>query len=280
MSGWRRLRMGMATLLGLAPQGFFIPYRYAATLPRPGFRGRLPAVEDLFRRAEPSFHAWLDALDSHRDAVTALGRGSRPDPRWDQMWFPRLDGAMAYTIARSLRPRRIVEIGGGHSTRFLARAVKDAGAECRHIVIDPSPRARLDGLAIEHINKPLAQAGMDPFSGLAAGDILFVDSSHILVPGSDVDVLLNHFLPQLPPGVMVHFHDIFLPDDYPVGWAWRGYNEQQGVAALLHGQAFRPVFSSRYVITRMPGRFAQSAAARLPFVPGSFEASLWMLKEK
>lgn len=280
MSGWRRLRMGLATLLGFSPQGFFIPYRYADTLPRAGFRGRMPAVETLFGQAEPSFQQWLDNLDSYREDIAAIGRGQRPEPRWDQMWFPRLDGAMAYTMARSLKPKRIVEIGGGHSTRFLARGVKDGGAPCRHIVIDPSPRAKLDGLNIEHIDKPLAQAGMDPFAGLAAGDILFIDSSHILVPGSDVDVLLNHFLPHLPRGVMVHFHDIFLPDDYPVGWSWRGYNEQQGVAALLHGGAFRPVFSSRYVITRLPARFAQSGVARLPFVPGSFEASLWMLKER
>jgi predicted O-methyltransferase YrrM len=272
--------MALSTVLGFDPQGFFIPYRYAKTLPRAGFRGRLPAIEALFKQAEPSFAAWLDRLEPHRDTLAAFGRKPPPEPRWNQMWFPRLDGAMAYALVREAKPARIVEIGGGHSTRFMARSLKDSGHACRHVVIDPSPRAKLKGLDVEHIDKPLAQAGMDPFTLLQAGDVLFVDSSHILMPGSDVDVLLNHFLPSLPRGVLVHFHDIFLPDDYPVGWAWRGYNEQQGVAALLHGGAFRPVFSSRYVITRMPARFAQSAAAKLPFEPGSFEASLWLLRER
>lgn len=279
MSSWRRLRMGLATLLGGAPQGFFIPYRLAATLPRAGFRGRFPSIEARFRAAETGFGNWLDAMEPYREALAGLGREPKPAPRWTQMWFPRLDAAMAYTMVRALRPKRIVEIGGGHSTRFMVRAARDENHDCRHLVIDPQPRAGLAGLGVEHIALPLAQAGLDPFAGLEAGDFLFIDSSHILVPGSDVDVLLNNFLPDLPRGVMIHFHDIFLPDDYPVGWDWRGYNEQQGVAALLGGGGFRPVFSSRYVITRMPARFAASAAAKLPFVPGSFEASLWLLKE-
>ena len=49
------------------------------------------------------------------------------------------------------------------------------------------------------------------------------------MPGSDVDLLLNEVLPQLRPGVLIHLHDIFLPDPYPAGWAWRGYNEQVAV---------------------------------------------------
>ncbi len=279
MSFWRRLRMGLATLIGPTPQGFFIPYRHADTLPRAGFRGRFPSLEARFKKAEPGFDVWLETMERYRDALTAIGHEPAPAPRWEQMWFPRLDGAMAYTMVRALRPRRIVEIGGGHSTRFMARAARDENYECRHIVIDPKPRADLAGLRIEHVALPLAQAGLDPFAGLEAGDFVFIDSSHILVPGSDVDVLLNNFLPELPRGVMVHFHDIFLPDDYPMGWDWRGYNEQQGVAALMGGGGFRPVFSSRYVVTRMPARFAVCAASKLPFVPGSFEASLWLLKE-
>ncbi|MFX7914564.1 class I SAM-dependent methyltransferase, partial [Acinetobacter baumannii] len=73
------------------------------------------------------------------------------------------------------------------------------------------------------------------FAALAAGDVLFIDSSHVLMPGSDVDLLFNQVLPRLKPGVLVHIHDIFLPDDYPASWGWRGYNEQQGVACLLQG---------------------------------------------
>ena len=70
---------------------------------------------------------------------------------------------------------------------------------------------------------------------LAPGDVLSIDSSHILMPGTDVDILLNRVLPALPAGVLVHIHDVFLPDDYPPAWSWRGYNEQLGVAALVQG---------------------------------------------
>src|SRR3989337_782513 len=57
------------------------------------------------------------------------------------------------------------------------------------------------------------------FPPLGEGDILFIDSSHQLKPGSDVEFLLKAVLPMLPAGVRVHFHDIFLPDDYPASWA-------------------------------------------------------------
>ena len=58
------------------------------------------------------------------------------------------------------------------------------------------------------------------------------------MPGTDVDFLLNRILPALPAGVLVHVHDVFLPDDYPADWEWRGYNEQLGVAALIQGRGF------------------------------------------
>ena len=279
MSAWRRLRMGLSTVLGLGRQGFFIPYRHADAMPRAGFRARFPAIEARFKAATPSFLTWLDAIDEHAAALTAIGEAPPPAPRWSQMWFPRLDAAMAYTLMRKVRPQRVVEVGSGHSTRFLARAVADGGFNCQITCIDPAPRASIAGLAVARIDQTLSAPGLEAFANLQAGDVVFIDSSHILMPGSDVDLLLNQVLPSLAKGVLVHLHDVFLPDDYPAAWAWRGYNEQQGVAALLAGGGFRPIFSSRYVITRMAPRFATSAAATLPFVPGSFEASLWLLKE-
>ncbi len=121
-------------------------------------------------------------------------------------------------------------------------------------------------------------AGMGAFAELAAGDMLVVDSSHILMPGTDVDLLLNRVLPALPSGVLVHFHDIFLPDDYPAGWAWRGYNEQLGVAALLSGGTFEPLFASHYATTRLAEAVAGGVVGRLPLQPGARNSSLWLCK--
>jgi len=274
----RRLRFGLATVLGLAKRGFFIPYRYADTLPGPGARPPYRAIEALFDAHRDDFVALIDGLGDYADAFAAIGPDVPPAPRWNQDWFPRLDAAVAYALVRRGAPARIVEVGSGHSTRFMARAVADGGLATRITAIDPAPRAALDGLDVEIIRKPVHEAGAAPFADLAAGDVLFIDSSHILMPGSDVDWLFNHLLPTLPAGLRVHIHDVFLPDDYPAGWDWRGYNEQLGVAAMLLAGGYRPLFASHYATTRLAAALAESAVARLPLDDGAYESSLWLEK--
>ena len=272
----RLLRMGLLTVLGVARRGFFIPYRHAGLVP-----GTLPAYrpfEFLFAAAEPEFRRLLAAMEAFSAALEAIGGGPPPAPRWTQGWFARLDGAACYVIVRTRRPRRIVEVGSGHSTRFLARAVADEGIDAEITAIDPQPRADIAGLPVRCIRTTVQEAGLTPFAALESGDILFVDSSHIAVPGSDVDMVFNRVLPALPAGVLVHIHDVCLPDDYFPDWRWRGYNEQQAVAALLGGGGFQPLFASHYVATRMAGLVADSVAGRLPLLAGAVETSLWLTK--
>ena len=271
----RLLGLGLATVLGLAKRGFFIPYAHAAQVRRRGY----PVIYELFRQREEGFAAFLDVIGGYADALQAIGPDTPPEPRWNQGWFPRLDGAAAYAMVRHHAPRRIVEVGSGHSTRFLARAVRDGAIECEITAIDPAPRATIVGLPVRTIASTVQEAGEAPFVALAPGDLLFVDSSHILMPGSDVDFLLSRALPALPAGVLVHFHDIFLPEDYPESWTWRGYNEQTAVAALIAGgDAYEVLFASRYVTTTMAKRFSESVTARLAFIDGAFENSLWLQK--
>ena len=116
------------------------------------------------------------------------------------------------------------------------------------------------------------------FRELAAGDMLLVDSSHILMPGSDVDLLLSRFMPSLAAGVLVQFHDIFLPDPYPGDWEWRGYNEQSGVGAMLAGGGWSIEFASHYAVTRLSDAVARSVIGRLPLKDGARETSLWLKK--
>jgi hypothetical protein len=264
--------MGLATLLG-RPQGFFSPYRYAASVAAPG---PYPAIEAAFRAAEPDFAAVLDAIGTHGPRLAGFD-GPPPEPRWSQSWFPRLDGAAAYSLVMRQRPARIVEVGSGHSTRMLARAAADAGADTRITCIDPAPRAALRGLNIDWQERILAEADLPLFESLAPGDIAFFDSSHLLWPGSDVDIIVNRLLPALAPGVLVHIHDILLPDPYPAGWEWRGYTEQLGLPGWILGGAFRPLFSSHYALTRMQAA-ARPAIAALPFPGGARETSLWLIR--
>lgn len=273
----RALRLGLTTVLGLARRGFFIPHRYAGRLARPGANAPYEPIRRRFAECEAAFRDTLSLVESFGDDVRGIGAGPSPAPRWEQDWFPRLDAAVLYALLRHERPSRVVEVGSGHSTRFIARAVSDGAFPCAVTAVDPDPRAALSGLDVEFLPMTVQEAGTGPFDTLRAGDFLVIDSSHVLMPGSDVDTVLNRVLPALPEGVWIHFHDVFLPDDYPAEWSWRGYNEQTAVAQLVFG-GYEPVFSSRYVTTAMPAALDASVARRLPIPPGAFESSLWLRK--
>jgi hypothetical protein len=267
---WRRLALGLPTVLGLKPRGWFIPHRYAPLLPPPGAQPPYPAIERLFERNVTTFVGVLDAVDSHANQLEGL------KSLFDQSWFPSLDAAVAYTLVRERKPQRIVEVGSGHSTRVLSRALGGVG---EIVAIDPAPRADIIDLpGVRVVPSTLQAAPLELFDGLKAGDALFIDSSHILMPGSDVDILLNRVLPMLPAGVLVHIHDIFLPFDYPPIWGWRAYNEQQGVLPLLATGAYRPLFSSAWAERRLGERLSRSVVERLPRPTDAIAASLWLEK--
>lgn len=275
----RRLTLGLGTLLGVGRRGYFVPYRHAARLigQRVSYNATLP----IFERERPGFARVLRALDDLGDSLREIERTAHSEvaqPRWAQDWFPPLDAAIAYTLVRTCRPRRIVEIGSGHSTRFLLRAMRDSGMPARLMAIDPEPRATLPSKDLEIRRATIQDVGLTPFACLEPGDFVVVDSSHILMPGSDVDIIVNAVLPLLPQGTYVHFHDIFLPDDYPADWHWRSYNEQSVVAALLLSGAYRPIFSSYYAATRMADAVAKSTVATLPRLAGARDSSLWLVK--
>lgn len=267
--------MGLRTVLGLRPDGFFIPYRYAGSVRPMAY----PALAPAFVAAEPRMRETIDAIRSFSEVFAGFG-GPPPTPRFEQDWFPRLDGAAAYTIVRKLRPRKIVEIGSGHSTRFLAQAVVDANMACEFLCIDPAPRAKLAGLPVRHLPKVLADIEPGFVEQLGRGDVLFVDSSHIAMPGSDVDCLLGDVMPRLAPGVVVHVHDIFLPDTYPADWTWRGYNEQLPVACLLQGGAWEILFASHWVATRRPEWIEMAGLAGIPLAAGARESSIWLVRKE
>jgi predicted O-methyltransferase YrrM len=270
-TGLRRLAFGLSTILGLSSRGFFIPYRYAGSVEPRDY----PALRPLFEAAEPQFRTVMDEIARFGEDLGRIAAGDGP-ARFDQDWFPRLDAAAAYALVRTHRPARIVEIGSGHSTRFLARAVRDGGLSTEILCIDPAPRADLSQLGATHMPRLLAEADPALFAALKPGDVLFIDSSHVAMPGTDVDRLFLEVLPRLPAGALLHFHDVFLPEGYPPEWTWRGYNEQLLAGALLQGGGYELVFASRYVATCRPEWL--SPLAYLPLPPGAFETSLWLEK--
>lgn len=273
----RRLSMGLQTVLGLRKRGFFLPYRYADSVHAPG---GYSALDGLFQNAASDFASLLGEIEALAPAIDVLISGDR-GCRLDQDWFPRLDALAAYAMLRTRKPTRVVEVGSGHSTRFMAAAIEDGGLGTTLTCIDPAPRASLRGLDVTWQKTVLQTAPREQLEALEHGDVLFIDSSHLLMPGTDVDHLIGHILPSLSVGVLLHVHDIFLPDGYPESWAWRGYNEQSAIAALLQGSSYRLLFASRYVATRMGERLIASphlAPARITRDQDNLASSLWLEK--
>jgi len=92
--------MGLATVLGLARKGFFIPYRYANVVPRPGARAPYAILGELLHEHEDDFRTLLDGMDGFASALKSIGGDRPPEPRWNQDW-PPLDAAAAYTLVRA-----------------------------------------------------------------------------------------------------------------------------------------------------------------------------------
>jgi hypothetical protein len=166
--------------------------------------------------------------------------------------FERLDARMLFCLLRHLAPRRLLEVGSGYSSLLAADVNRRfLGGATEITCIEPFPRAFLSrgvpGIA-RLLAQPVQEVGLEPFLALAANDVLFIDSSHVSKTGSDVNFLCLEVLPRLAPGVWIHLHDIFLPNDYPREWVLeeeRSWNEQYLVQALLmYSRAFAVRFGS------------------------------------
>jgi predicted O-methyltransferase YrrM len=153
---------------------------------------------------------------------------------WRNQYLPGLDIVSLYTIVKAKKPSKIIEIGSGHSTVIMRRAVSDAGLHTKMICIDPAPRRDIREFSDQWIDNSLESLeSLQIFTSLAAGDILFFDGSHLCLPNSDVVVFFLEILPTLASGVIVHLHDIYLPYDYPPDMIKRGYGEQYLLAQAL-----------------------------------------------
>lgn len=152
-------------------------------------------------------------------------------------YFSGFDAVAYYSLIRHLKPRRIIEVGGGYSTRIANKALA-ANQSGRLTCIEPFPEERLNGakLGVQLITKRVEEIDVSFFSGLEANDILFIDSTHTVKFGSDVCYEILEILPTLKAGVWVHVHDIFFPHDYPAEWLLKrrlALNEQYLLEAFL-----------------------------------------------
>jgi predicted O-methyltransferase YrrM len=178
-----------------------------------------------------------------------------PDDQLDRFYdfngqFERQDPRVLFCMLRMIRPRRIIEIGSGYSTLLMMDVNhRYLGGEVAITCVEPHPRPFLRRAhyagELTLLERRAQDLPVGMLTALGAGDVLFVDSSHVCKTGSDVNRIVLQVLPRLKTGVYIHFHDIFVPDDYPKEWIERGFswNEQYLLQAFLE---FNPCFRVIY----------------------------------
>jgi len=219
----------------------------------------------------------LKLLDAFREQFGAEFGAIPTGPQ-----FGSVDREILYCMVRHLRPSVVLEVGSGTSTRISADALARNGSGGL-IAIEPYPdetvRNGIPGL-IRLIATPVQQVQLSEFESLGENDILFIDSSHVMKIGSDVQFLYLDVLPRLKAGVVIHIHDIFLPADYPRSWVMDNatfWNEQYVLQAFLaFNSAFEVLWAGSFMNMKYPERLESAfpSYTRGQTSPGS----IWIRK--
>lgn len=218
--------------LRLGHQPIFVEYKYDMR-PRWPERGNA-YIRDIIEQHAATIDSNLRSLEQFTPLVRKLTESTELSPKvnWHNHFIPALDAlSLFWAVSRS--KSTFVEVGSGNSTIFARRAIEYLGVKTRLISIDPYPRVEINALCDEVIRQPLEQVDLSIFERLEAGDVVFIDNSHRSFMNSDVTVVMLDILPRLKKGVIVGFHDIFLPFDYFPSWSARAYNEQYLLASYL-----------------------------------------------
>lgn len=190
------------------------------------------------------------------------------------------DAEFLYQFLRHIKPRKVLEIGSGNSTKIARLALNkndiDTLYKCEHICIEPYEQPWLESLVgINVLRNPIENCSFDWSSELQSGDLLFVDSSHIIRPQGDVLKVYLEILPMLPKGVYVHIHDIFTPKDYLKSWLIdevKFWNEQYLLEVLLGNTHRYEVIASLNYLKHKEYELLNSVCPYLTKIrePGSF----------
>lgn len=266
--------------------------------PVPGTADTGRAVRTRERELESAAHEGLPGIDlnpqgqrilfkelaaTFADLPTAAAEGWRYHP--DNNMYGLGDAAVYHGMLRRFPPRRIVEVGSGFSSAVALdtadRFLPDA--DLKFTFIEPYPD-RLLGLLGDRdkqrctlIRRPVQDAGTEVFEELVAGDIVFIDSSHVSKAGSDVNLLFFEILPRLADGVLVHVHDILWPFEYPERWLRqrRGWTEAYLLRAFL---AFNSAFSIELFNAWLWHSEPELVREALPAAAGQLPGGIWLRK--
>lgn len=203
---------------------------------------------------------------------------------YENGFFGYSDGFLLACMLRYLRPQQLIEVGSGFSSGLIFDVndrYLDYTLDCTFI--DPYPQRLLslmterDRCRAKVLQKPVQEVDMGVFEQLAAGDILFIDSSHVCKTDSDVNYLYFKVLPSLRVGVYVHIHDIPYPFEYPKQWVLKGraWNEAYLLRAFLqYNHAFEIVIHSHFLYLFHINRLK----ALMPLCTKGDAGSIWLRK--
>jgi predicted O-methyltransferase YrrM len=276
--------------------------RFLQFAPPGHFYSPIPDLTSVARRGPQLFNQQVTeiagiSIDAHRqlELVEKFGLfyeelpfGERKSRElryyFNNPFFSYGDAIGLYSMLRLYRPHRVVEIGSGYSSavmldtndRFLSKSV-------RFTFIEPHPERLLSLLSLaDQENHQLIAADVqdvptEHFRLLESNDMLFIDSSHVLKAGSDVVHLLSVVLPSLKRGVLVHFHDIFWPFEYPESWLLdgRAWNEAYGLKAFLQ---FNSHFEIAFFNSYLSVHHTKTLEKHLPLFLRNPGGSLWLRK--
>lgn len=198
-------------------------------------------------------------------------------------YYCHTDAIVLYSVIRHFKPKRIVEIGSGFSSAVMLDTNEFFfNNEIQLTFIDPhlgrlnSIITESDQQSVEIIETDVQLVSLDLFKKLNSGDILFIDSTHVSKTGSDVNYILFEILPILEKGVLIHFHDIFYPFEYPKEWVYKGlnWNEDYIVRAfLMYNDNFKIRIFSHYL-----HKLHHHAFEKLPLSYSDLGSNLWIEK--
>lgn len=237
----------------ILPNAFYTPIPDTDKLPA-GLWNVPSAMPGVAMNDERQLELALQVFPRYQEEFGQFPLHASDDPYMyyqDNDYFVGLDAVALHCLVRHFHPSCVIEVGSGFSTRITSQALRlNGGGEL--VCIEPYPNPSLRRLpGIHLIEQPVQELPLSRFTSLQAGDILFIDSTHTVKIGSDVNYLVLEVLPRLQPGVLVHFHDIFLPLEYPRDWITQTLmfsNEQYLLQAFLaFNDAYEVQFSSAYL---------------------------------
>jgi len=203
---------------------------------------------------------------------------------WKNNFWENADAIVQYGLVRLRRPARYVEIGCGWSSLLLKQALArnaEEGHPAAVTLVEPYPNERLFRhfpTGWKNHRSILQRAPFEIFDQLQAGDVLFYDGSHCSKIASDVNWFFFKILPRLKPGVIIHLHDISLPQEYPHPWIFeRGqtWNEQYVLQAfLMHNRAYKILIANRQLFCNRQVELEQLYQGIQP----AYGSSFWLEK--